>query len=377
MVARATRTAHSIIGVVDQHLPLSALLSQTLVAFIIEADNEFEHRMHHRTTLQKSTTEQLRGPWLTSLAMWSNCLRYVGEEGVPVQCLPQLARTETNMHGMQRWGWIRVGSDRMIRPTRAALRAREIWPSVLDDVDERWRQRFGNAAVENLSASLSELAGRLDPGLPDCLPILGYGLVTRLPARKNRPVKDCGAVNPEVTLAALLSKALVTFALEFESKSQISLAITANVLRLTGPDGVRVRDLPALSGIAKPGIAVAISFLTKRGYATVKPESPGSRVNLLSLNAKGEEARDLYQPLVQQIEDRWRETFAAATIAELRQSLERFVGDPSASPLFGGLVPYPDGWRAADYLKAKQTGKALLLPQYPMVSHRGGFPDGS
>ena len=31
-------------------LPLSALLSQTLVAFTIEADNEAEHRIPHRTT---------------------------------------------------------------------------------------------------------------------------------------------------------------------------------------------------------------------------------------------------------------------------------------------------------------------------------------
>ncbi len=309
--------------------------------------------------------------------MWSNCLRYVGEEGVSVQCLPQLARTETNMHGMQRWGWIRVGPDRVIRPTRAACRAREIWPSVLDNVEERWRQRFGNEAVEKLRASLSALAGRLDSNLPDCLPILGYGLTTQLAPHKKRTVKDCGAVIPEATLAALLSKVLLAFALEFESKSKVSMAIVANLLRLTGNEGVRVRDLPVLSGIAKPGIAVAISYLTKRGFASVQPERPGSRVNLLSLTAKGEEARESYFPLVQQTEDRWRETFGAATIAELRQSLEEVVGDPTVSPLFGGLEPYPDGWRAADYLKAKQAGRALVLPHFPMVSHRGGFPDGS
>jgi DNA-binding MarR family transcriptional regulator len=333
--------------------------------------------MHHRTTIQKSTLDPVRGPWLTSLAMWSNCLRYVGEEGVPVQCLPLLARTETNMHGMQRWGWVRVGSDQMIRPTRAACRAREIWPSLLGDVEERWRQRFGIEAVEKLRANLSALAGRLDSNLPDCLPILGYGLVTQISQRKSWPAKDCGAVAPEVTLAALLSKVLLAFALEFETKSKISLAIAANVLRLTGTEGVRVRDLPNLSGIAKPGIAVAISFLTKRGYARVQSEASGSRVNLLSLTPKGEEARESYHSLVQRIEDRWSEAFGAATIAELRQSLERLVGDPTASPLFGGLEPYPDGWRAADYLKAKQAGKALVLPHYPMVSHRGGFPDGS
>ena len=35
-----------------------------------------------------------------------------------------------------------------------------------------------------------------------------------------------------------------------------------------------------------------------------------------------------------------------------------------------GLEPPPGGWRAA--VRAKDT-----LPQYPMVLHRGGYPDGS
>jgi len=32
-----------------RRLPLTALLSQALAAFIIEFDNQFEHRMPHRT----------------------------------------------------------------------------------------------------------------------------------------------------------------------------------------------------------------------------------------------------------------------------------------------------------------------------------------
>jgi hypothetical protein len=47
--------------------PLPTLLSQVLVAFTIELDNEFEHQMPHRTTIAR----QGRGPWLVSLPMWS------------------------------------------------------------------------------------------------------------------------------------------------------------------------------------------------------------------------------------------------------------------------------------------------------------------
>jgi hypothetical protein len=51
---------------------------------------------------------------------------------------------------------------------------------------------------------------------------------------------------------------------------------------------------------------------------------------------------------------------------------EALVGDATAdsSPLFRGLEPYPDGWRAS-------VRKPNTLPHYPMVLHRGGFPDGS
>src|SRR5690348_6903370 len=63
----------------DGDLPLSALLSQALVAFTIEFDNEAEHRLPHRTTSHGTS-----GPgdgaaklWLVSLAMWENCMRYV------------------------------------------------------------------------------------------------------------------------------------------------------------------------------------------------------------------------------------------------------------------------------------------------------------
>jgi hypothetical protein len=38
--------------------------------------------------------------------------------------------------------------------------------------------------------------------------------------------------------------------------------------------------------------------------------------------------------------------------------------------LFRGLGPYADGWRASVH-------KPDTLPHYPMVLHRGGFPDGS
>ncbi len=87
-------------------MPISTLVSQALVAFTIEFDNETEKRMRHRTTNHGATPGSPHAPWLVSLAMWSNCMQFVGDEGIRVGELEALARTATNLHGMARWGYI-------------------------------------------------------------------------------------------------------------------------------------------------------------------------------------------------------------------------------------------------------------------------------
>ena len=79
----------------------SALLSQALVALTIELDNEAEHRLPHRTT-HYGSAGQGDGPWLVSLAMFENCLRFVTDQPMTVHELETLARTGTNLDGMRR-----------------------------------------------------------------------------------------------------------------------------------------------------------------------------------------------------------------------------------------------------------------------------------
>ena len=80
---------------------LTALLSQALVAFTIEFDNEAEHRMPHRTATRGRASSG-DGPWLASMVMWFNCMRYVGETPITVMELARRARTRTNLAGMER-----------------------------------------------------------------------------------------------------------------------------------------------------------------------------------------------------------------------------------------------------------------------------------
>jgi hypothetical protein len=84
---------------VSEPLPLSASLSRALVAFTIELDNTWESRVPHRTT-------RFGGPrggvYATSLAMWSNFMRAIPAEGVPVAELEQRVRARLPLDGMRR-----------------------------------------------------------------------------------------------------------------------------------------------------------------------------------------------------------------------------------------------------------------------------------
>ena len=154
-------------------LPLSALLSQVLVAYTIEFDNEAEHRLPHRTT-DHGASGHGDGPWLASLVMWENCLRHVTDQPITVAELETRARTGTNLDGMRRWGYVtidgtaekiyqgRPGPDAVLRATAAGLRAREVWLPLSALIEQRWHERFTGAAIGALRTSLEALASGPD-----------------------------------------------------------------------------------------------------------------------------------------------------------------------------------------------------------------------
>ncbi len=367
-------------------LPLPTLLSGALVAYTIELDNEFERQMSHRTAQTRSPEGSRQRPWWASMVMWSTCMRYVSDVGVTVRELERLARTRTNLGGMLRWGYIVAeptphpgGSsafrpDMVLRPTDGGRRAQDVWRPLFDSIELRWHTRFGAAAVEDLQRSLHGAADQLDDRLPECLPILGYGLST-----KDRLLVDAdqlggrasGSADSELGLAALLARVLLAYAIDFERASALPLALCANVVRVLNETPVRVRDLPLLSGVSKEAISMGMGVLSKRGLAVVDAE-PGGRLKTARLTADGMTARHTYLRHLDEVEDRCQTRLGGDTIAALRQSLDQLTGGSieQTSPLFGGLDPHPDGWRAT-------VPQPHTLPHYPIVLHRGGYPDGA
>jgi hypothetical protein len=365
--------------------PLPTLLSQALVAFTIEFDNEADRRIPHRTTRHGATPGGQLGLWLISMAMWLNCMRFVTDEGISVDELARLARTQTNLSGMLRWGYVSLEPNPAarskkasletgtLRPTRKGKQAQEIWRPLGAEIEARWQERFGKKEIAKLRESLDAIAGQYAVQLPDCMPILHYGLTSsHFGFDSLTPAQTPENRDRNLPLPALLARVLLAFAIDFERESPLSLAICANVLRVLSETGELARSLPLLSGVSKESIAVAMGILRKGRFAEVGPEKPGSRTKVVRLTPRGVAAQKAYHALVASIENRWQTRYGQPAIAALRASLEPIVGDGTAenSPLFRGLEPYPEGWRAA-------VPRPRTLPHFPMVLHRGGYPDGA
>jgi DNA-binding MarR family transcriptional regulator/phage tail protein X len=282
---------------------------------------------------------------------------------------------------MRRWGYVtidgtakkihtgRPGPDAVLRATAAGLRARAVWAPLPGQIEQRWRDRFGADQVARLRDALVPLVRQLDPGLPDCLPILRAGLLSQIPALPPRPDPADPAGLP---LPALLARVLLSFAIEYETAAGRSLAAGATVLRVLGEAGTRLRDLPSMAGISKEAVGWALGVLTRAGLAAEEPDPAARRGKVARLTPAGQRAQRRYHELTAVIEQRWRERFGAGPAGALRAALEPLAAAPDGepAPLFGGLEPYPDNWRAA-------VRHPVILPHYPMVLHRGGYPDGS
>ena len=339
---------------------LPTALSQALIAFTIEFDNEFEHRIEHHTGNKAGS-----GVWLTSMVMWSNFMRLIPAGGVALHAVEANGRI-TNLDGLQRWGYISVvPADQTVHVKPGGRRAQEVWRPLAGEVEQRWRKRFGDAAIDELRQALSSVA---DAAFPLYMPVLKYADGMRAGHVRAAP----GAVAEDI--AALLSQALLSFTLEYEDEAALSLAISANVVRVLSADGTPIRDLPARSGVSKEAITAAVGFLQRNGYAAVEHD-PANRSKLVWLTDEGLAAQAQHARLAKAVEQRWRKRLGG-DFDRLTKALI------TGRQLALGLQPYPDGWRAARNPYRARTHAVLAdpvsaLPQYPMVLHRGGYPDGS
>jgi hypothetical protein len=360
------------------------LLSQALVAFTIELDNEFERRFE----------DAGGGARVTSLTMWSNLLRFVGSgvtvgEFVSAVGLPR-EQALSRLGGIERWRYVSVvgdGSTRkregygsargtkdewQVRYTPAGERAAAIWPALPGEVETRWRERFGAAEIDQLVGALRAADEAIDLTLPDFLPVVSstHGMALELSSVGERRATD------DLPLVMLLAHLLMAYTLEFEESAPLSLPLSANIVRVLDPEGTPVREIPALAGISQEAVAVSLTSLRRTPYAVVGGAPASKRV--VRLTSAGEDVQADDRRAHGRIGERWRSRLGADMLDRLRGTLDRILGHPS---LATGLTPYPGGWRASKpfvrHTEAVLADPRGRLPHHPMVLHRGGWPDGS
>ena len=336
--------------------PLSALLSQVLVAFTVELDNEFERRML-----------QAGEPGTISMGVWANLMRFLSAGPVSIRDLAARAlasekQTKFELGCLERWRLVKLEpdpaddrpipttthrlsgrvlrdgwgsgrgmrSDWMVRLTRRGQKACEIWPPLFDEIERRWMTRFGDDYVSGLRRALEDVAAQLDFEMPQALPGYWEGEGTYPPRIAHAP--------GSLSLPALLSQVLLAFTIEFERESRAPLWLCANTLRVLGEKPIRESDIPRLTGGSPETSGIGWQI---KPYIVIEPDPAAKRGKVVRLSPRGLAAQQAYRDLNAAIEKRWEANFGKARIARLRDSLRELFVPRSGDRLLlsEGLVP--------------------------------------
>ncbi len=146
-------------------LPLPALLSQVLAAFAIDYDRER----------------------LGGLNRTSNFLRFVGDDGIPLEQAATLGRVSGNgktLHERHLDVVVEPGrpSDmaRRVYPTPKSRRARDAYPHLVMEIEDGWREEYGDA-IPALRAVLETMSKEPSAGAREGAPLAWKQFDTDLP----------------------------------------------------------------------------------------------------------------------------------------------------------------------------------------------------
>jgi hypothetical protein len=375
--------------------PLPALLSQLLVAFTVEFDNEFERRMGEAA---------YPGARL-SLLVWANLMRFlvdgplaVGELATRALCPAEGIKRELGC--LERWGVVVLdavsagegsrprakvresrgrrdgwGSGRRIRadwhvvPTVRGLKAIEIWTPLEAEIERRWCERFGADALAKLCASLQAVVGQFEVELPLGLPV---GIL--VPQEHDFPPRASGSTQA-ASMSALLSQALFAFANDFDREAGVSLALCANAIRVLGREPVREAEIPRLTASSPETSGIGWQL---RPYVVLEADPEASRGKVVRLSPRGLEVQQKYHVHVEAIELDWQDRYGKRAVGNLRKALEaiREQRDGDRSRLSAGLVPPAGVVRAGGAVPAlgrRDVGAAARKRARDLVAQSEAF----
>lgn len=290
-------------------MPKSAPLPSLLWAVLTRLEQEYVRR-------------GADSPGMPSLDLWANLLRVLDVTGTDpkalslILCLSRRAVRNRVVTAVRR-GWAEnfrnaEGRSR-VRLTVRGSEVAERWRSLQREAEAEWRRGIGMDRANHLSESLVRIVAALPlehPHYP-----ASYGAadasMTGGGGQDWKPVRrtDSGTV-AGLPLFALLSQAIVAFAIEYEERSPVALSLSTTIIRRIPAAGRSVREL---------GDSVGVSALVRHRFLSIRGTSDSG---IATLTPRGTAVSEAYDRRVQEVEKTWRDCFGNEAVAAMRRSLE-------------------------------------------------------
>lgn len=211
--------------------------------------------------------------------------------------------------------------------------AAQIWQKIWDEIEDRWKQRFGRDDITKLYNSLQNITKHSEVELP-------LGIPAGLAVAEGEQYPPRSTEIESLPLSALLFQVLLMFTIEFNQGSRVPLVLCANVIRVLGENPVRPADLPRLTGGSSEVSDIGWRL---KPYVLLEYDASGRRRKVIRLSSLGLRAQQEYYRLSDSIERDWEKRFGTAEVRALRSCLEDLLvkkkGDQSVLAL--GLAPPP------------------------------------
>ena len=261
------------------------------------------------------------------LTSGANLLRALDNAATDRRELPVILRLSrralrSRISTAARHGWIeeqRYGRGQVkVRLTPRGSDVTTRWKSLQGSAEERWGAEIGVNRTGTLRASLEQLVAALPLEHPHHPASYGAAdaSITGGNGQDWQPVpRGNGDTVSDLPHSALVSQALVAFAMNYEEKSAVALSLSGTVIRLIPPEGCPLQGL---------GDSAGISALVRHGFLCVSG-NPGREI--VHLTPKGFAVTCPYDGRIQAVETEWRNAFGDTSITLLRRALEEVAGD--------------------------------------------------
>jgi hypothetical protein len=261
-------------------------------------------------------------PAVPSLDLWANLLRAIYPARVDRGELPVILRlsrraVRTRMSTAVRRGWIEeMKTDQgggLVRLTPDGSEVAVRWRRLQQSAEDGWQTRVGLHVSNQLRTSLEALVGAFPlehPHYP-----ASYGLADASITGGNgvdwKPVHRTGTDTvSNLPLSALVSQALVAFAMQYEELSPVAFSLSASVIRQIPAEGRPLQEL---------GRSPGVSALMRHGF--VHASGPSGK-EIARLTTRGLEVHRLYEKRIHTVETSWQRQFGKDRVAALVCALE-------------------------------------------------------